>query len=198
MPEQLALEQAVRDSRAVDGDERRPPSRRLEMNRARHQLLAGAALAAQQNGRVVGDHASDQLVNFLHRGAAADYLAADELAAHLVLQTVEIRGLRADFHRALDRRGDQVKIGERLGQVIVRAALHRLDRVVHRARRGDHDDQRADGFAVRCGQYVEAAVAGHDDVEEGDVEAIAAQCGERGRAVDRLFDAMAVGFEPMP
>ena len=168
------------------------------MNRARDQLLAGAALAAQQNGGVVGDDAPDQLVDFLHRGAAADYLAADELAIDFVLEAVEIGGLRADFDRALDRGGDQVEIGERLGQVVVRAALHRLDRVVHRARGGDHDDERADAFAVRGGQHVETAVARHDDVEQGDVEAIAAQGGERRGAVDCLFDAMAVGFEPMP
>src|ERR1700719_321200 len=106
MPEQLTLEQAVRDSGAVDGDERRAPSRGLEMNRARDQLLAGAALAARQNGSVVGDDASDQFVNFLHRAAASDYLAADELAINFVFQAVEIRGLRADFHRALDRSRD--------------------------------------------------------------------------------------------
>ncbi len=198
MPEQLALEQAVRNRRAVDGDEWRAPSRRFEMDRARDQLLAGAALAAEQNGRVVGDDASDQFVNFLHRGAAPDYLAADELAIHLVLEAVEIRGLRADFHRALDRSRDQIEIGERLGQVVVSAALHRLDRVVHRARRRDHDDQRADSFAVRGRQHVEAAVARHDDIEQSDVESIAAQGSERGRAVDRLVDAMPVGFEPMP
>src|ERR1700738_4262771 len=99
MPEQLALEQTVRDSGAVDGDERRAPSRGLEMNRARDQLLAGAALAAQQNRGVIGDHAPNQLVNFLHRAAATDYLAADELAIDFVFQAIEIRGLRTDFHR---------------------------------------------------------------------------------------------------
>ena len=168
------------------------------MNRTRDQLLAGAALAAEQNGGVVGDDASDQFVNFLHRGAAADYLAADELAIHFVLEAVEIGGLRADFDRALDCRGDQIEIGERLGQVVVRAALHRLDRVVHRAGRGDHNDERADAFAVRGGQHVESAVAGHDDIEQRDVELVAAQGGQRGGAVDGLFDAMAVGLEPMP
>ena len=168
------------------------------MDRARDQLLAGAALAAEQNGGVVGDDASDQLVNFLHRGAAADYFAADQLAIHFVFQAIQIRGLRADFHRALDRSRDQIEIGERLGQVIVSAALHRLDGVVHGARRRDHDDERADGFAVRRREDVETAVTRHDDIEQSDVETIAAQGGERGRAVDCLFDAMAVGFESMP
>ena len=88
------------------------------MDRARHQFLAGAALAAEQNGRVVGDDAADQFVNFLHRRAAADYLAADELAIHFIFEAVQFGGLRADFHRALDRGRDQIEIGERLGQVV--------------------------------------------------------------------------------
>src|SRR5271167_4162172 len=45
---------------------------------------------------------------------------------YLVLEAIEIRRLRADFHRALDRRRDQIQIGERLGQVVVSATLHRL------------------------------------------------------------------------
>src|SRR6202044_423835 len=102
VPEQLALEQTVRNRRAVDGDERRSPARRFEMDRARHQLFAGAAFAAEQNRRVVSDDAADQLVNFLHRCAAADYLAADQLPIDLVLEAIEIGRLRADFHRALD------------------------------------------------------------------------------------------------
>ena len=142
------------------------------MDRARDQLLAGAALAAEQNGGVVGDDASDQLVNFLHRGAAADNLAADELAIDFVFQAIQIRGLRADFHRALDRGRDQIEIGERLGQVVVSAALHRLDGVVHGARRRDHDDERADGFAVRRRENVETADPGHDDVDQGDVMSV--------------------------
>ena len=167
------------------------------MDCARHQLLAGAALAAEQNGRVIGDDAADQLVNLLHRRTAADYLATDQLAIHFVFQAVEISGLRADFDRALHGGRDQIEIEERLGQVVVSATLHRLDGIVHRARRGDHDDQRADGFGVRGGQYVESAGARHDDVEQRDVESIAAQGSKRGRAVGRLFDAMAVGFEAM-
>ena len=51
---------------------------------------------------------------------------------------------------------------------------------------------------MRGRQDVESAVAGHDDIEQRDVELVAAQGGQRGRAINCLFDAMAVGFEPMP
>ena len=51
---------------------------------------------------------------------------------------------------------------------------------------------------MRGRQHVESAVAGHDNIEQRDVETIAAQRGQRRRAVDGLVDAIAVGFEAMP
>ena len=71
VPEQLGFEQAVRDGGAVHLDEGsiRPPRRRV--NRPGDEVLADAALAAQQHGGV-GDgdtlhHAPDRA----HRGTAA-------------------------------------------------------------------------------------------------------------------------------
>src|SRR5439155_8973160 len=54
--EQLALEEFRRQRRAIDFHERAVAPRRALMDRARHQLLADAALAAEQDGDVaVGD-----------------------------------------------------------------------------------------------------------------------------------------------
>ena len=47
--EQLALEQRRGNRGAVDGDERPVAARAQRVERAREQLLAGAALAAQQH-----------------------------------------------------------------------------------------------------------------------------------------------------
>ena len=47
--EQLRLEQRVGDGGAVDRDERLLGARRVEVQRARHQLLAGAALAGDEH-----------------------------------------------------------------------------------------------------------------------------------------------------
>src|SRR6202012_3314360 len=49
--EQLALEQLGRDRRAVDRDERPAGALAGGVDRARHQLLAGAALAGDQDRR---------------------------------------------------------------------------------------------------------------------------------------------------
>jgi len=46
------------------------------MNRAREQLLAGAALAQDQDGRRKARHATDEVDDFVHGAAGPD----DELA----------------------------------------------------------------------------------------------------------------------
>ena len=146
--------------------------RALEVDRARHQFLAGAALAADQHhvDLVVADHPPDELVDFLHRRAAADDLAAHQFAVEFFLDSFELGGLRRRLGRARRGRHHQVEVLERLGQVVVSAALERLDRVVHRAGRGDHDDRRRASLLARGAQHFEAAHAGHDDVDQGDVE----------------------------
>src|SRR5204863_352965 len=52
VPEQLALEQLLGQRRAVDGDEWSARALAPAVDRARRQLLAGAALAEQEHGRV--------------------------------------------------------------------------------------------------------------------------------------------------
>src|SRR5882672_8301714 len=52
MPEQLVLDQPFRNRSAVQGHKRLLASIRQMMNRAREQLLAGAAFAQQQRGGI--------------------------------------------------------------------------------------------------------------------------------------------------
>src|SRR5262249_20879253 len=151
MAEQLAFQQALRNRRAVHRHERCAPASRLEMNRAGDEILAGAALAEQQYGRIVGDDAPDKLIHFLHCRAAPDYLAADQLAIDLVLEPIEVGRLLRDFHRASDRGGYQVEIDKGFGQIVMGAPLHRLHRVVHGAGGGDYENEGADIFAACSG-----------------------------------------------
>ena len=52
VPEELALDELRGQRRAVDGDERPGLPRRVDVDRAREQALAGARLAAQEHRRV--------------------------------------------------------------------------------------------------------------------------------------------------
>ena len=72
VPEQLALEQRLGDRRAVHGDERTRLARAVEVQAPRHQLLAGAALAPNEDRDAVTFHRPPhQPVQALHRGAGA-------------------------------------------------------------------------------------------------------------------------------
>ncbi len=56
VPEELALEQVLRDGAAVDRDERAAAAAAAPVNRARDELFADAALAGDEHrGLVVGD-----------------------------------------------------------------------------------------------------------------------------------------------
>ena len=65
--EQLGFEQRLGQRRAVDRHERRRRARALIVDHPDDELLAGAALAVDQDGRVERRHARRQLEHLLHR-----------------------------------------------------------------------------------------------------------------------------------
>ena len=70
--EQLALDQLARDRRHVDGNERTGAALAVIVQRAGHQLLAGARFAVDHHRQVGGGEPGDGAVDLLHRRAAAD------------------------------------------------------------------------------------------------------------------------------
>ena len=73
--EQLGLEQRGRDGRRRDPHEGPPRAPAVVVERARHHLLAGARLAAQEHAHVAARDAADGLVDLLHGGVTADQRA---------------------------------------------------------------------------------------------------------------------------
>ena len=72
VPEQLRLEQRLRHRAAVERHQRPLAPQRVEVNRLRDQLLAGARLAGQQDRAVGPGDGLDHLEHVEHRLAAAD------------------------------------------------------------------------------------------------------------------------------
>ncbi len=72
VPEQLALDQLARDRRHVDGDERSSAATPIVMQRAGHQLLAGAGLAVDHDGQVRGREPGNAAIDLLHRHRPPD------------------------------------------------------------------------------------------------------------------------------
>src|SRR5207249_4064933 len=76
---QLGLEDRLGDRGAVDRDERALRARAVVVHRAGEELLAGAALAEQQHGRL----GRRRLLDDVHRAAPRERRADDRAAALL-------------------------------------------------------------------------------------------------------------------
>ncbi len=166
--EELALEQRVVDRGAVDGDEPAIAPRTDGVQRARHQLLAGAGLAGDERQPHVRRQAPDHAEEILHARPAADH-------------PVELEPPRqVAFHRQdaappvdlLAHAGQQLiepAEVERLAQVVHRPELDRLDGGVDRRVAG-HEHGLAMRVDVADGaQDVEAADLGHPQIDHHQV-----------------------------
>ena len=140
MAEQLGLQQVLRDRRGVDGDERAVGARRMLVQRARHQFLAGAGFAGDHHRHVALRQAADGAEHVLHRRRLAQHLGrgGHALLGHFLAL--------AFLHGAADQL-DRLGQVERLGQVFEGAALEgRHGAVQVGERRHDDDRQARDAF----------------------------------------------------
>jgi len=135
--EDLALEQGVRQRRAVDGDEGSVAPAAAAVNASREQFLARAALAEEQHGGV----RDGDLVHLRHDRQHRRVLR-DELVGRVrgALRTLAVLGQALPFQRAPHDDPQLVRAAERLHQVVEGAELHRLDggRDGRVARQDDH------------------------------------------------------------
>ena len=135
--------------------------------RARHQLLAGAALAVDQHGEVGRRGALGHVDHALERLALADELleAAGRLplAQHLDLLLEPPAVQRARHHH--------LELGhlERLGEEVVRAAGDGVHGDLPRAVGGHHDDGRLGRQVAAARDGVEAVHVGQPHVEQDQV-----------------------------
>ena len=192
MAEELALQQLALEHSAVDGDEGLLAARALLVDRARHDLLAGARFAEQQHGGRAWCNALHRLGHAGHRRVAAAHpqvLAAELLAqaAHLGLQATRFE---RPAHHQLDRRRV-----ERLGDKVVGPRAHRAHRAIHVAVRGDDDHQRRAGRSTQVVEDRKAVHARHFQIEQQ-------QVGGLGRAqgfdaVDHMLDLVAEFLQPV-
>ena len=98
------------------------------------------------------------------------------LEEHVLLPELPLLERVADLHLQL------VDV-ERLGQVVVRAEAHRLDRGVGGRKRGDHDAEDVRVDPLRRAQDVHAAHVRHLDVGDQQIEAAALELLDRRPAV---------------
>ena len=141
--EELGLQEVGRHRPAVDRDERPAGSRGEPVNRRRHQLLPGAALALDQHRRVRRRHADDHPLHRFHRRRDADQLAHAELLAQAAPQRVDLLAKQAPLQDVVQEVAELLE-DQGLREVVVRAQLQRLHRGRHGgiARHHEHLDRR--------------------------------------------------------
>jgi hypothetical protein len=189
VPEQLGLEQRLREGGAVDGDEGAGAPAAAVVQRVRHQLLAGAALAGDQHGRLALRDGVDAVEQAQHGRAAPD-----DVAARLALRQLGPRPLELALQGQL--RGDAIHLQddlrdvEGLGDVVVGAFLERRDRVRHGAVGGDQDDVGAGRLLPHAAKQGQAVDLGQPDVADHDVEDVGRDEGQRLGAVGGQRDPM--------
>ncbi len=149
--EQLAFHQLLGNRGHVDGDESAVPALAVIVQRARHQLLAGAAFAHDHHGEVGLSEARDDAIDFLHRRRTADQrqpvFGSVDRAVALCL-----RALQCPRHHA----GQFLQV-EGLGQIFERAAFGRGDRGQKRILRAHHQDGQIGTHALDARNKIEAA-----------------------------------------
>ncbi len=126
VPEDLALEQRLGNRRAVDRDERKRRARTELVDRLRDQFLAGARLARDEHRRAGRRRLLDHLVDLPHLGAVADHRPERAVFAQLTPQRLHFAKRLLPLDNLVEQNLQALNV-DRLGQVVVRAFLHRLD-----------------------------------------------------------------------
>ena len=104
-------------------------------------------------------------------GDAADDVVEAVAVADLAAQRLDLAQQRRACRGALDDDEQLVDV-ERLGDVVEGAELHGAHRRLHRLGRGQHDHLRHRAGGPHALEHFEAVEAGHQDVEQDDVEGV--------------------------
>ena len=147
------------------------------MELARGDLLARAALAAEEHRGHRGRGLAEAAHRVEHRGRGAHdgTVLAGRRLGRLVGRHRRAR------ERLADREEHLVAI-EGLGEEVRRARLHRLDRERHRPMRGEEDDGHVAVLALHLGEQLHAVHAGHAHVRHDHIDAAGRERRERLRA----------------
>ena len=168
--EELTLHQFAGNRGTVHFDERAVLPDRGLVDGARHQLLAAAVLAGDEDPGVGRSDASHQLADLRQRGAVTNHGEArvGDLGEALAQPGVLAREAPV-IERALDRHQEAIGI-ERLLEEVKGPVLHRLHGRGDRAVAGDHHHTHVRILLLQLLQRLDAIDPLHLDVEQDQVE----------------------------
>ena len=169
--EELGLEEILRHRGGVDGDERLLCTRTMAVQGARDELLPGSRLARNEDGRARLRKPADGAEDFLHGGRLAkNFRFRKRFICPGVASSL--------LERAPDEVDRLVDV-ERLGQILVCAALERCDGTVEVGVRRHHDDRHRGIALLYRLQKLETRAPRHADVGDEHLGHRARECVER-------------------
>src|SRR4029450_3462243 len=127
--EQLRFQQRLGNGSAVDSDEAAVAAAAVPVNGPGHQFLARSAVAQQEYRGVGVGHHANLLEHALHGLRAAEDVVEAVAPLDLGPQPTVLPAELLVLDGALDHQRELGKL-ERLGQVVVRALAHRVDRAL--------------------------------------------------------------------
>ena len=194
--EQLAFEQRLRQRRTGDVHERpRPTVARIVQDLGR-EILAGPALAGQQHRRCwTGGDFLQQRADVDHHVALADDAIEAERLRLAGAQRPHFSPQLGRFQRLGDEQRDLVDV-ERLVGVVIRAVLHRFDRVGDAGVGGQQDDEGVGVVFLDLLQHREAVGIGEAEVQQNEIDAFP-MAFHRLRSGGRFEDVVALLSEPI-
>ena len=190
VPEQLALDERLRKGAAVDGDERSGAARTRSVDRPRDQLLAGAALALDEDVALVVLQAAHLALQRADRRGAPDQLGRVVPLGELLLELPIPVEETAAIDRLADCGADPVDVFERFLQVVERAAAHAADRALDARVAGHHDDLDLGPVPAQLIEEVEPAAIAEEQIEQNHVEIRVLETLARAFPVARRRDPM--------
>ena len=189
--EQIGLDERLGDGGRVDGDEGPVTPRALMVDGPRDQLLAGSALAGDQDGgRRPGD-LRDQAVELLDRGMPTDDLVEVVRARQLGAQECDLALERPALEGASRKRQELVLL-EGLGQIVEGAELHGGHCGAHGLHGGDEDHLDALVERLDALEHLDTVHPGQSDVEQDEVDRGGPDDVERAGAVGHVDDFVVV------
>ncbi|MCY1297384.1 hypothetical protein D9M70_468210 [compost metagenome] len=197
MAEQLVLEQALGDRRAVEGDEGLRGARAEVVQAAGDQFLAAAGLAADQHVDRRLRQLQHLAAQLLHAGGEAEQARVDALAQVGGLAQAAVLQHQAALVEGALQALQQGLRAERLFQEVVGALAHRLDRHRHVAVAGEEDHRQVAVELLQAFEQGQAVHAGHPHVAQHHPGKVAAEVGQAVRAAGEQLHREAGQLEPL-
>ena len=192
--EEIAFQQLLRKGHAVDRHEGPRRTRAPAMDGPRENLLARAALSAQQDRRIAGRRLACGLDDLLERRTLTEERPLQTLQLTMKNPVLLSEGL--PFQRLVDH-DLQVREVQGLGKEIVRAGLDRLDRLLEGPPRGDDDYRGFDPLLLDRAQHIQAALAGKLEIQKREWKLLAAEESQRFLAVRGTGDVQLHQEQPV-